>query len=148
MNTPSTNHAFVGTLAGLSNMAAVSITTSVGIFPSVEHAYQAAKFADRNYQQKIRLAGSAAEAKRLGRANKDIRPDWEDRKVGVMLYLLRLKFDQEPYKSLLLSVDDSWLVEYNYWGDTFWGVCRGEGQNMLGKLLKQVKYELLSAEKS
>ena len=27
------------------------------------------------------------------------------------------------------------LVEGNYWGDTFWGICNGEGTNWLGILL-------------
>jgi predicted NAD-dependent protein-ADP-ribosyltransferase YbiA (DUF1768 family) len=32
------------------------------------------------------------------------------------------------------------------WGDRFWGVCNGVGENMLGKLLMQVREELRSGK--
>lgn len=32
--------------------------------------------------------------------------------------------------------------EGNTWGDKFWGVCDGEGENHLGKLLMEVRAEL------
>ena len=34
------------------------------------------------------------------------------------------------------------LVEGNDWGDTYWGVCKGTGKNMLGKILMEVREEL------
>jgi predicted NAD-dependent protein-ADP-ribosyltransferase YbiA (DUF1768 family) len=30
-------------------------------------------------------------------------------------------------------------VEGNSWGDTYWGVCKGKGQNKLGHILMQVR---------
>ena len=34
------------------------------------------------------------------------------------------------------------LVEGNDWHDRFWGVCRGQGKNHLGKLLMRVRESL------
>jgi len=33
----------------------------------------------------------------------------------------------------LLSTGNCEIQEGNYWGDTFWGVCKGKGENNLGK---------------
>ena len=60
-----------------------------------------------------------------------------------MLRFLRDKF--KPGSELagkLLNTGDAELVEGNHWGDRYWGVCDGEGQNKLGKLLMQVRGEL------
>jgi predicted NAD-dependent protein-ADP-ribosyltransferase YbiA (DUF1768 family) len=35
------------------------------------------------------------------------------------------------------------LIEENTWGDTFWGICKGQGENHLGRLLMQIRDELL-----
>jgi predicted NAD-dependent protein-ADP-ribosyltransferase YbiA (DUF1768 family) len=72
-----------------------------------------------------------------------VRPDWDDTKINTMLTLLRQKFalGSELAKKLL-DTGNRDLVEGNTWGDTFWGVCKGQGENMLGKLLMQVRAEL------
>jgi predicted NAD-dependent protein-ADP-ribosyltransferase YbiA (DUF1768 family) len=31
------------------------------------------------------------------------------------------------------------LIEGNWWGDTYWGVCNGVGENHLGKLLMKIR---------
>jgi predicted NAD-dependent protein-ADP-ribosyltransferase YbiA (DUF1768 family) len=43
---------------------------------------------------------------------------------------------------MLLATDDEELVEGNWWNDTFWGVCRGDGENNLGKIIMKVRDEL------
>ena len=48
----------------------------------------------------------------------------------------------ESLKEMLLLTGDQEIIEENYWGDTFWGVCRGKGQNHLGKILMKVRDEL------
>lgn len=60
-----------------------------------------------------------------------------------MLNLLRYKFSQHmDLREALLATGDAVLVEGNWWGDTFFGVCRGEGENWLGRMLMQVREEL------
>ena len=53
------------------------------------------------------------------------------------------KFAQNPdLLQKLLDTGDAHLEETNTWKDTFWGVCKGEGQNNLGKILMSVREEL------
>jgi predicted NAD-dependent protein-ADP-ribosyltransferase YbiA (DUF1768 family) len=59
-----------------------------------------------------------------------------------MLDLLRSKFSRHKIRDLLLSSGDDEIIEGNNHGDKFWGVTKGEGKNMLGKLLMQVREEV------
>ena len=103
----------------LSNFSPCSVILDNMPFPSVEHAYQAAKTEDREIRNQIR-GKTAGQAKRLGR--KITPPDWDDRKEAIMELLLRQKFNQEPFRSLLLATGEQEIREGNHWGDTFWGV--------------------------
>ena len=42
----------------------------------------------------------------------------------------------------LLDTGDTELIEGNNWHDTFWGVCKGKGQNNLGKILMEVRKDI------
>lgn len=42
----------------------------------------------------------------------------------------------------LLATRDRMLIEGNDWGDTFWGMVDGEGENNLGKILMRVREEI------
>lgn len=109
-------------------------------YPSVEHAYQAAKSKDQSVRLSIRDASSAKDAKRKGRRIK-LRDDWEKIKLKVMLKLVRIKFQQPTLRKKLLATGDAVLIEGNWWGDKFWGVCNGAGENHLGKILMRVRDE-------
>jgi ribA/ribD-fused uncharacterized protein len=130
---------FVGRYSFLSNFAGVDVQLDGATYPSVEAAYQAAKTTDARQRAKFTSA-AAPDAKKMGRRLK-LRPDWESVKVDVMAGLLRQKFALEPLRGQLLATGDAELVEGNYWGDTFWGVCQGVGENWLGRLLMQVRAE-------
>ena len=132
---------FKGPWTKLSNFSVCSVWFERHMYPSTEHAYQAAKFLDEDIQQKIRNLPTANAAKKAGR-QKGIRPDWDTVKVDIMRGLLREKFSQEPEKQVLLSTGERELVEGNWWGDTFWGVCEGKGENWLGRLLMEVRNDL------
>jgi ribA/ribD-fused uncharacterized protein len=94
---------------------------------------------------RIAAAPTAGRARRLGRSL-ELQAGWDDLKLGVMLDLLRQKFHLSEYRSKLLATGDSVLIEGNPWGDAYWGVCRSVGENHLGKLIMQVRRELLSEE--
>ena len=79
--------------------------------------------------------------KKMGRSV-SLRPDWEDIKDDVMLEGLYRKFTNDELAEWLLDTGDEELVEGNWWGDRYWGVCNGIGQNKLGKLLMKVREEL------
>ena len=62
-----------------------------------------------------------------------------DVKVKLMFVLVTEKFKQNPeLKQKLLETGNQELIEGNTWNDTFWGVCNGQGQNWLGKILMLV----------
>lgn len=128
----------------LSNFFPVTVKYEGHPYPSVEHAYQAAKTSDFSLRAAIARMESPGKAKR----NAPPRPkDWNFRSVGVMRILLREKFKRgSNLARLLLKTGDAYLEEENSWGDTFWGVCEGEGQNMLGKLLMERREELQEDE--
>jgi ribA/ribD-fused uncharacterized protein len=72
-----------------------------------------------------------------------MRPDWEQVKILIMTSLVRDKFTRhQDLKEQLLATGDAELIEGNWWGDTFWGVCKGKGENHLGKVLMKVREEL------
>ena len=110
------------------------------MYPTVEHAFVAAKTLLPEFREAIRTSGGPGDAKRMGR-QLTLRADWEDVKVDVMRDLLRQKFSDGYPRICLLATFDRELIEGNNWNDRFWGVCDGEGKNMLGKLLMEIRAE-------
>ncbi len=133
---------FSGTYHWLSNFSPAPVRYGLVTYPTVEHAYQAAKTNDADQRKSIKLADSPGRAKHMGQ-RVTLRPDWETVKLDVMRDLLWQKF--APGTELarkLLTTGDAQLIEGNYWGDIFWGVCRGQGENHLGRLLMAVREKL------
>lgn len=113
-------------------------------FPSVENAYQALKCRwarDVPYFQTC----TAGQAKRRGH-QVELNPHHRALRLFIMEDLLSQKFSTEPLRSMLMATHPQELVEGNTWGDTYWGVCRGQGQNHLGLLLMKVRQQLLTDE--
>lgn len=111
-------------------------------YPTSEHAFQAAKTLNENSQMNISILGTPAEAKRYGKTVQ-MRPDWYEIRIEVMAEVVRAKFMQNPsLKEKLLATDDVIIEEGNTWGDTFWGICKGEGENHLGKILMNLRNDL------
>lgn len=59
-----------------------------------------------------------------------------------MYDVVKAKFSIKYLKEMLLATGDEELVEENAWGDQYWGVCNGDGQNKLGKILMRAREEL------
>lgn len=138
---------FFGKYRFLSNFHPAQVVFKQCVYPSVEHAYQAAKSADTAVRARFQDPNMPAkEARRLGREIKLVEC-WENVKIDVMLDLLRQKFRHPDLRQKLLDTGNEELIEGNWWGDTFWGVCNGKGQNWLGKLLMTVRSELLTEVK-
>lgn len=127
----------------LSNFWPVQVDFEGILYPSVEHAYQAAKTLDAGEREHIREAPSPGSAKQRGR-KVTIRPDWDDKmRLVIMQGLLAQKFLTEPMRSWLLLTGDVHIAEGNVWGDTFWGVIpSGHGENHLGKMLMALRADL------
>ena len=96
----------------LSNFAPFGFEADGVPWATVEHFFQAQKFDDPAYRERIRSARSPLDAKTLGQTRKiPIRPDWESVKESVMKRALRLKFQNPQLRSLLLSTKARPLVE-------------------------------------
>jgi ribA/ribD-fused uncharacterized protein len=107
-------------------------------YPTVEHAYQAAKCDREEDAAKILACRTPGQAKRLVRGLR-MRSDWNDRKLAVMRDLVGQKFDNPALAMKLIATGNELLVEGNSWHDTYWGVCNGKGENHLGKILMEVR---------
>lgn len=111
-------------------------------WPSVEHAYQAYKSLDEETREFVRGLPSPRDAKKAGKMI-DLRDDWDSVKDTVMEDLCRIKFTSNAFcRARLLETEDAELEEGNTWGDIYWGVCNGQGQNKLGKILMKIREEI------
>jgi GTP cyclohydrolase II len=138
---------FAGPWEFLSNYSAAAVCLDGQPFPTVEHAYQAAKSLDQAARQRIATEPDPDKAKRLGRRHAD-RADWEEAKVAVMRALVEQKFQDPELRSRLLATGSAELIEGNNWGDEFWGVCAGHGQNTMGMILMAVRERARRAQKA
>ena len=133
--------AFDGPYRFLSNFWPCELEYGGIKFTTVEAAFQACKTLDEFKRLEISRM-TAPQAKKAGKSLQ-LRKDWEQVKLDIMYQLVRQKF----YRNMslhrkLLDTGDLQLVEGNWWGDTFWGICNGQGHNHLGKILMKVRDEL------
>lgn len=109
---------------------------------SSESAYQCMKTTDQSKRYEI-AHSLPSRAKRLGR-EVELRVGWDGIKDTIMFEVVFSKFSQnKDLQQRLLDTEDAILIEGNSWGDTYWGVCNGEGENKLGQTLMKVR-EILS----
>ncbi len=137
---------FGGKYSFLSNFYPSQVEWEDDLYPTVEHAFQAAKTGDPVERAYVREADTPGKAKRRGR-KVTLREDWHTYRLVVMEQLLRDKFTRHPElgKKLLATVPAQ-LVEGNTWKDMYWGVYKGRGQNHLGRLLMQVREDISASE--
>ena len=131
---------FDGEYRFLSNFYPSEIKIIEITHPTLEHAYQAYKTKDINERVRISKLKTPGQAKRAGQ-KLIIREDWDNIKIKVMKCLLYIKFCDKVLNKKLLDTGDAFLIEGNTWGDIYWGMCKGKGENMLGKLLMSVREE-------
>lgn len=132
---------FVGEYKFLSNMYPCIIEVEGQKYPSAEHAFQAMKSLDSNDRLAMSVCRSPEEAKQAGKLL-NLRSDWEQVKVNLMYEILKKKFSNPELAEKLRSTKGEELIEGNTWGDKFWGVYKGQGENHLGKLLMKVREEI------
>lgn len=126
----------------LSNMYPIDIVYKGEEFNSVEQAYQYHKTESPKEQRNVLKSKTPNDAKKVSRGFKFVREDWKDVRLNIMYNLLWIKFSNPELKEALLLTDGYELVEGNNWGDEFWGVCDGIGENYLGKLLMKIRNQL------
>lgn len=89
-------------------------------------------------------------AKKISEKNKDKIGEITDKqKVNLLKKCMRLKYQQSQYcKDYLLNTENNQLIEFAFWGDTFWGCIykdgKYQGENNCGKILMEIRDELIS----
>jgi len=114
-------------------------------FPTAEHHYVFLKLRDPIIAEWVMKAPKPHLVSIVshGLFSWDIVPNWSKIKVEEMLNVLRAKFSDPELKERLLATGDAILREASK-TDSFWGIGKnGKGKNMLGKLLMQVREEIL-----
>ncbi|MCF0219830.1 MAG: NADAR family protein [Muribaculaceae bacterium] len=139
-----------GRFGGLSNMAPdfVLFVNEINV-PSAESLYQACKFSFYPEIQRLIIEErNPMAAKLISRQYQAyVRTDWDQIKISVMEWCLKLKLLQnwEKFGALLRESGTSVIVEYST-KDDLWGAVPKEnnvlvGQNVLGRLLMKVRTE-------
>jgi putative DNA methylase len=141
---------------GLSNMAGGFPLRVNGILiPSAEAIYQACRFPRRPDVQKLIIEQrSPMTAKMVSKPYRgETRPDWNQIRVRVMRWTLRVKLAMHwpEFGGLLLATGDRPIVEDSR-RDDFWGAMRQDngtlvGMNVLGRLLMELREELKGPDK-
>jgi ribA/ribD-fused uncharacterized protein len=139
---------FRGEYGFLSNFYSAPVKMYGIEYPTVEHAFVAAKTLDLKERAWVRNCKTPADAKRLGR-KLTLRRDWNTFRLQAMYELVKRKFtDHEWLRKKLLATGNMEIREGNRWHDNFWGnctcprCCGDRGQNHLGRILMQVRREL------
>jgi ribA/ribD-fused uncharacterized protein len=147
MNEPIYFYTKTGLFFELSNFAPFGFEAEGVYWPTVEHYFQAQKFLDDTYRERIRKASTPRDARGLGQSREfPLRPNWDGVREEVMFRALRMKFRHPELRALLVNTGSRTLVEASPF-DYFWGAGQdGSGLNRLGRLLEQLRAELRSAD--
>lgn len=129
------------------NFAPFQVEWRGKLYPTSEHAYQAAHFVDTSPEiaEQIRLARSPRLAADMANANADQEaPDWKDKRLAFMEEIVRCKLAQHGYiRQALIASGNKTIVEMND-NDAFWGWGPDhKGQNQLGETWMKLRAELL-----
>ena len=116
-------------------------------YPSVEHAFQAAKLltnAERQAHGFLSRDVTFGQAKRKGR-NVQLRADWSDVKEQVMMECLSSKFSADKLRRKLLGTQKMKLIDgHDGSPDIYWGfhIPSNKGANRLGLILMDLRQQL------
>ena len=125
-----------------SNMLVSVIEIDGETYQSTENYYQSQKMTnekDRHYIKNLNPHESKTKARKL-----TIREDWDSHKLVSMRIALETKFNLPEWKEKLLATRNDKIIEWNNWGDKFWGVSVKDnlGQNHLGLMLMEIRTNL------
>ena len=135
---------FRGDYACFSNFSPHKVTYNKFTYKRSEHAFQAQKATNKKDHDYVACADSPVDAKRRGNEI-ECRPDFKEKKVGIMAVIVHHKFDQNVNpRQVLLNTGSALLIEGNWWHDDFWGMVKNDagiwvGENNLGEILMIVR---------
>lgn len=116
------------------------------IYRSVAHAYQAARSDQQHIREKIGLADTLQELYDIASKVEDP-PNWQNDRLRVMEKLLRDKFRRNRDLRDKLKATGTRELINTYWeystSNVYWGVVEGKGQNQLGRLLSNIRHDII-----
>lgn len=118
------------------------------VWPTAEHAYQAAHFfvTDPDLAEQVRLQRSPRLADEFANNHSDSDdPNWKNIRLSIMEEICRAKLEQHVLvRETLLKSGSMQLIEDNK-DDGFWGSgTDGSGENQLGKIWMKLRKEILN----
>jgi len=131
-----------------SNYSRHSFDVDGVVWGTVEHYFQAQKFAGTPHEEAVKLAKTAHIAKMMGNDRaRPLRPDWIQVKNDVMRRAVLRKFETyADIRAVLLSTGAEVIVEDSPY-DYYWGCgANRTGRNMLGLILMETR-EILRGKK-
>ncbi|KKQ34497.1 MAG: Swarming motility protein ybiA [Candidatus Nomurabacteria bacterium GW2011_GWB1_37_5] len=136
---------FRGEYRFLSNFWPVNIEYDGMTYPTVEHAYQAAKSDNCFVREEIQGLPTPGKAKKYSYGIKK-RPEWNiEYKIQIMKELVTQKFlfNEPLLTQKLLQTENAEIIEGNEHDDDFWGKVwrkgKWRGSNHLGIILMDVR---------
>jgi len=128
------------------NFAPFQVEWRGKLYPTAEHAYQAAHFIETNpdLAEQIRLCRSPRDASDFANDNSSQDDSlWIEKRLGFMEEILRAKLEQHSFvHKALIDSKNKYIVEMND-KDEFWGWGKNhDGQNNLGKIWMKLRSEI------
>jgi len=119
-------------------------------YNTVEAFFQAQKSLDPQIRAKVAQMDPSTAKRFCGRkaANFKLRPNWDNLRNDIMEIGLRAKFVPGTNHHKKLMETEGEIIEWNNWGDTYWGkdIRTGKGRNFLGLLLMKLRDEYKNRE--
>lgn len=116
------------------------------LYPSVTHAYHAARSTDERTRRAILNSETFQILGNIAIRIEDP-PDWQEKKVKIMEQLLRDKFrrSKELQEKLRTTEHRELVMTYQEEkkNNLYWGVVKGKGQNQLGRILMRIRDDLI-----
>jgi ribA/ribD-fused uncharacterized protein len=116
------------------------------LWPTAEHAFQAAHFFETNpdLAEQVRLMKSPRQADDFANENKQFDdPSWREKRVAIMEEIVRVKYEQHPLIQETLRKSGTMSIVETNENDLFWGWGPdGKGENMLGKIWMKLRDEV------
>lgn len=135
-----------GEFGFLSNFDLSPFKANGVIWNTVEHFFQAMKTTVPEEREHIRNQPTPKAARKAG-MEVYLRRDWEDIKLKVMRWALERKFKDLNLRNKLLATGNAILIEDSPW-DGYWGIGNdGNGKNVLGILLMQLRFDIRKKER-
>lgn len=141
-NYPSVEHAYLHQKFSQEKLQIIDQITQEEIVESMRAQGYGAEIqeVDRLFFDKTFNAYSIKKVVTILQKNGYGKESWSDEeRIKTMIELLLNKFSDEKMNKLLVVTAPKVLIEGNNWQDTFWGYCDGQGKNILGRILMNIR---------